>query len=205
MKEKKTILAVGAHPDDIEIGCGGTIKKHINHGDSVYYIIASNGEMGGDKEIRMEEANKAAELMGVEEIYFLGLQDTFISHDGKTIHLIDQVMEKKQPSIVYVHSLKDYHQDHMNIARSTLSASRKMRNSIFCYEAPSTTLEFLPTAFNDISETFDLKMKCISKFVSQEKKNYLEREAIVNLSRFRGRVINVEYAEAFEVLRLIDW
>jgi LmbE family N-acetylglucosaminyl deacetylase len=205
MKGKKVVLAVGAHPDDIEIGCGGTIKKHITQGDSVYYVIASNGEMGGNKKVRIEEAKKAAELMGVKGIDFLGLQDTFISHDGKTIHLIDDIMEKRQPSIVYVHSLNDYHQDHMNIARSTLSASRKMKNSILCYEAPSTTLEFIPTAFNDISETFDLKMECINKFVSQEKKDYLEREAIVNLSKFRGRVINVEYAEAFEVLRLIEW
>lgn len=205
MDRIKTVLAIGAHPDDIEIGCGGTIRKHIIKGDDVYYVIASNGEMGGSKEDRIEEAKQAAKMMGAKGIHFLGLEDTFISHDGKTICLLDEIMEKIQPSIVYVHSLKDYHQDHMNVAKSALSASRKMKNSIFCYEAPSTTLEFTPTAFNDISETFEVKIKCINKFISQERKDYLEREAIVNLSRFRGKVINTEYAEAFEVLRLIEW
>lgn len=205
MKGKKTILAIGAHPDDIEIGCGGTIKKHILKGDNVYYLVASNGEKGGDMEKRMEEAKKAAKLMGVKEIDFLNLPDSFISHDGETVNLLDETMKKRSPSILYVHSLKDYHQDHSNIARSALSASRYMKNSILCYEAPSTTLEFTPIAFSNISETFDLKVKCINQFVSQEKKDYVERQAIVNLAKFRGKVINVEYAEAFEVVRLIEW
>ena len=80
-----------------------------------------------------------------------------------------------------------------------------MKNSLLCYEAPSTTLHFTPTAFTCIDETFEEKMKCINQFVSQEKKDYVEREAIINLSKFRGKTINVEYAEAFEVVRLIEW
>ena len=205
MAERKIILAVGAHPDDIEIGCGGTIKKHILNGDDVYYVIASNGEVGGNKEERIAEARKAGRLMGVKDIDFLTLPDSFVLHDGKTVQLLDRIMKKRAPSIVYVHSLKDYHQDHSNIAKSTLSASRYMKNSILCYEAPSTTLEFIPIAFNNISETFNSKIECINQFVSQEKKDYVEREAIVNLAKFRGKIINVEYAEAFEVVRLIEW
>ncbi|WP_406657770.1 PIG-L deacetylase family protein [Methanolobus sp. ZRKC2] len=203
--KKRTVLAIGAHPDDIEIGCGGTIRKHVERGDEVYYSIATGGEKGGQKNIRIKEAEKAAEKMGVTDVYFMSLRDTFIAHDGHTIGILDKILQERKPSVVYVHSLKDYHQDHMNIARSILSASRKMKNSIFCYEAPSTTLEFKPTAFSDISITFEMKMECIQVFASQEKKDYVEREAIVNLSKFRGKTINVEYAEAFEVLRLIEW
>lgn len=205
MVKKRIILAIGAHPDDIEIGCGGTIKKHIHSGDDVYYVIATNGEVGGDKEERISESKRAAQLMGVKDIYFLNLPDSFVSHDGKTVNLLDKIIKRESPSIVYVHSLKDYHQDHSNIAKSTLSASRTMRNSILCYEAPSTTLEFTPIAFNNISDTFESKIECINQFVSQEKKDYVERQAIVNLAKFRGKVINVEYAEAFEVVRLIKW
>jgi LmbE family N-acetylglucosaminyl deacetylase len=203
--KKKAILAIGAHPDDIEIGCGGTIKKHVLKGDEVYYVIASNGEKGGKAEERINEARKAAQLMGIKGIDLLNLRDTFISHDGETVHLLDEIMKKRNPTIIYVHSLKDYHQDHMNIAKAALSSSRAMKNSILCYEAPSTTLDFTPTAFYDISETFESKIECINQFISQEKRNYLEREAIVNLSKFRGKVIGVEYAEAFEVVRLIEW
>jgi LmbE family N-acetylglucosaminyl deacetylase len=203
--KNKTILAIGAHPDDIEIGCGGTIKNHVERGDEVYYAIATGGEKGGLKNVRVSEAERAAELMGVIDIDFMNLKDTFIVHDGNTIEVLDSIMQKRKPSVVYVHSLKDYHQDHMNIARSVLSASRKMKNSVFSYEAPSTTLEFKPTAFSDVSKSFETKMECIRVFASQEKKDYTEREAIVNLSKFRGKTINVEYAEAFEVLRLIEW
>ncbi len=205
MKKTKVILAVGAHPDDIEIGCGGTIKKHILEGDDVYYVIATNGGKGGNEKERRSEAKKAAKLMGVKEVYFLNLPDSFVAHDGKTVHLLDKVMEKTSPSIVYVHSLKDFHQDHSNIAKSTLSASRNMKSSIFSYEAPSTTLEFLPVAFSNISKTFKSKIECINQFISQERKDYLERRALVNLAKFKGKIINVEYAEAFEVVRLIEW
>lgn len=201
----KAVLAIGAHPDDIEIGCGGTIKKHVLKGDEVYYVIASNGEKGGNAEERINEARKASQLMGIKGIEFLNLRDTFISHDGETVHFLDGLVKKWNPSTIYVHSLKDYHQDHMNIARAALSSSRTMKNNILCYEAPSTTLEFTPNAFYDISETFESKMKCINIFSSQEKRDYLEREAIVNLSKFRGKVIGVEYAEAFEVVRIIEW
>jgi LmbE family N-acetylglucosaminyl deacetylase len=202
---KKKILAIGAHPDDIEIGCGGTIRKHVLNGDDVFYAIATNGERGGKAEERIIEAKTAADLMGIKKIYFLDLEDTFVSHDGKTIHLLDNIIQEVQPSLVYVHSLKDHHQDHRNVAKSTLSASRKMKNSILCYEAPSTTLEFIPTAFSNISETFNFKVSCINKFVSQESREYLEREALVNLSKYRGKIIDTEYAEAFEVVRLIEW
>lgn len=205
MTEKKIIFAIGAHPDDIEIGCGGTLRKHVQEGDDVYYVIATNGEKGGDGVKRIEEANESAKLMGINGIDFLNLSDSYVSHDGDTVHLLDKVMTKRCPSVVYVHSLKDYHQDHSNIAKSTLSASRNMTNSIFCYEAPSTTLDFTPIAFSNISETFEVKIECINKFHSQAKKDYIERQAMVNLAKFRGKTIAVEYAEAFEVVRLIGW
>jgi len=203
--KQKVILAIGAHPDDIEIGCGGTIKKHVLKGDDVYYVIATNGEKGGDGEERVSEAEKAAQLMGGKGIDFLNIKDTFVTHDGYVVHLLDNIFKKLVPSIIYIHSFRDYHQDHMNIAKSSLSASRNMKNSIFYYEAPSTTLEFTPIAFSGITETFESKMECINQFVSQEKKDYVERQAIVDLSKFRGKMINVEYAEAFEVVRLIEW
>ncbi len=80
-----------------------------------------------------------------------------------------------------------------------------MKNSILYYEAPSTTLEFTPIAFRNISDTFESKIECINQFISQEKREYIERQAIIDLSKFRGKTIKVEYAEAFEVVRLIEW
>jgi LmbE family N-acetylglucosaminyl deacetylase len=201
----KNVLAVGAHPDDIELGCGGTLRKHVLKGDKVYYVIASLGERSGDKDKRQAETMAAAELMGVSDVYFLNLPDTMIMHDGTTVSLLDEYIKKIKPEIVYVHSPKDYHQDHANIAKSVLSASRTMRSSIFLYETPSTTIEFRPVAYIEISEVFEHKSKCIEKYVSQNDKEYLEKEAIIGLAKVRGRTMGVEFAEAFEVARLFRW
>ena len=205
LKNRRNILAIGAHPDDIELGCGGTLRKHILNGDNVYYIIASLGEKSGDKDKRRGETMAAAKLMEVSDVYFLNLPDTMIMHDGITVSLLDKYMGRLKPDIIYVHSPKDYHQDHANIAKSVLSASRTMKNAILLYETPSTTIEFKPVAFRDISDTFEHKLKCIEQFVSQNEKDYMEKEAIIGLAKTRGHTMGVKYAEAFEVARVFRW
>lgn len=200
------ILAVGAHPDDIELGCGGTLRKHVLRGDEVTCIVASYGEKGGDKDKRQSEAMVVVKQMNVKEIHFLNLPDTNIKHDGYTVGLLDKYMNDDN-GIIYVHSPKDYHQDHANIAKSVLSASRKMKNSIFFYETPSTTIEFKPTLYVDISDVFEEKLKYIQQYSSQKNKNYMEEQAIIGLAQYRGYSIGVKYSEAFEVarLRLFGW
>lgn len=204
-KQKQKIFAVGAHPDDIELGCSGTLRKHILRGDEVICIVASFGEKSGNKEERESEAIKAAKLIGVKDTHFLNLPDTMIKHDGNTVSLIDDYF-KEDFDIVYVHSPKDYHQDHANIAKSALSASRNMKNSVFFYETPSTTIEFRPTLFIDISDVIEDKLKYIKQYRSQNK-DYMEEQAVIGLARYRGYSIGVKYAEAFEVgrLRLYGW
>jgi len=135
----------------------------------------------------------------------LDLKDTNIKHDGTTVGILDEYMNEIKPEIVYVHSTKDYHQDHEAISKSTLSASRQMKNSVFLYESPSTTIEFKPTAYNDISDVFKFKLSCIEQYISQGEKEYMEGQAIIGLANSRGSVIGVEFAEAFEVARLFKW
>ena len=205
MKSGRKIIAIGAHPDDIELGCGGTLRKHILNNDKVYFIVATLGEKSGNKEKRRSETIDSVELIGASNVYFLDLIDTMIMHDGVTVGFLDECIGKIEPEIVYVHSPRDYHQDHMNIAKSVFSASRNMKCSIFLYETPSTTIEFRPVAYNDISEVFECKLKCVELYISQNKKEYMEKEATIGLAKLRGRTIGVEYAEAFEVARLFKW
>lgn len=202
---RRRILAIGAHPDDIELGCGGALRKHVLSGEEVYYVIASLGEKSGDKDSRKTETLAAVELMGVSDIHFLNLPDTMIMHNGITVSLFDECMRKIEPDIVYVHSPKDFHQDHANVAKSVLSASRNMRSSIFLYETPSTTIEFRPVAYNDLGDVFEHKLKCIDQYVSQNSKEYMEKEAIIGLAQVRGRTMGVKFAEAFEVAKLYRW
>lgn len=205
MAMSRNILAVGAHPDDVELGCGGTLRKHVIEDDNVFIIVASLGKKSGDEKERHKEAINSAKLMGANDVYILNLEDTKIKHDGTTVSLLDKYMGEIRPEIVYVHSTKDYHQDHEAVSKSVLSASRQMRNSIFLYESPSATIEFKPTAYNDISDVFKCKLACIEQYISQREKDYMEKQAIIGLASSRGSVIGVEFAEAFEVARLFKW
>jgi len=144
--------------------------------------------------------------MGVKELHFLNLPDTMIRHDGVTVSLLDRYIDENV-DIIYVHSPKDYHQDHANIAKAVLSASRKMKNSIFFYETPSTTIEFRPTLYVDITDVFENKLKYVRQYKTQRNKEYMEEQAIIGLAKYRGYNIGVKYAEAFEVgrLRIFGW
>lgn len=201
----RKILAIGAHPDDIELGCGATLRKHIVQKEEVYFIIASYGEKSGEKETRYREALQSASLIGAKDVIFLGLPDTMMKHDGTTVGKLDEYISKIKPDLIYVHSPKDYHQDHAAISLSTLSASRHMKNGVLFYESPSTTIEFRPTAYNDITEYFESKLESIEVFASQNEKNYMEKISIVGLAKSRGSVLGVKYAEAFEIALLFDW
>ncbi len=201
----RKIIAIGAHPDDIELGCGGMLRKHVINNDEIYYIVMSLGEKSGDKNKRKSETLEAARMIGACKVNFLYLPDTMIMHDGKTVGLLDKHIEEIEPEIIYVHSPKDYHQDHENTAKSVLSSARNMKTSIFFYETPSTTIEFRPVAYQDVSEVFEYKLKCIDQYISQKNKDYMEKEAIVGLAKTRGFTMGVRYAEAFEVGRLFKW
>lgn len=200
-KDRLKVLAVGAHPDDIELGCCGTLRRHILKGDEVVFVIASLGERGTEAGTRRAEALKSAELLGVKDVHFLNLPDTMIRHDGETVSKLDRFVHA-DIDVVYVHSPRDYHQDHANIAASVLSASRNWGNSIFFYETPTTTIEFRPALYVDITGVFDKKIECIRQYFSQQGKEYMEEQAIFGLAKYRGYSLRVEYAEAFEVGRL---
>ena len=122
-KKRKTVLAIGAHPDDVEIGCGGILLRHVSDGNRVVVLTLSAGAAGGEKAIRSTEAKSAAKTMGVE-LRIANLADTSISPGNGTIELIASLIEEIKPDIVYTHSLHDTHQDHRSVFQATLVAAR---------------------------------------------------------------------------------
>ena len=200
----KTILAIGAHPDDIELGCSGTLALHKLNGDKVYMLVLSMGEASGDPELRKAECQKAAGMIRADGLFYGGLKDTKI-HDGiKTILVIEKIMDKVEPDIVYTHTYKDMHQDHRNTAYATLSAGRRCKR-ILMYESPTTLRDFCPQVFTDIEKTFEVKRKVTRIFASQSEKWSFRAaaDAIDGLGRYRGFQAGVSVAEAFEVGKLI--
>ena len=206
-----SILAIGAHPDDIELGCSATLLRHGKFGDIIYLLVLSKGEASGDPEIREGECRNAAKLMGANKIIFGGLEDTKIHNGIETIMVIEKVINELNPDVIYTHSYKDTHQDHRNVSYATLSAGRRSKK-ILMYESPTTFGDFQPQLFVDIEEEFEKKKEIMRSYFSQSEKHWwsigrLRREraprAVEGLAVYRGFQAGVEVAEAFEVGKLV--
>ena len=196
------ILAIGAHPDDIELGCAGTILEITKTGGKAWGLVLTNGEKSGDPEIRRKEAIGAGKILKMEKIFFGDLPDTRVEEGVETISVIENVIEAVKPDTLITHSLSDTHQDHRNCARATISAARNIP-TIVSFEPPSLTPLFHPTLYVDISSTFNEKILALQQYASQNDKEFLKIDAIKGLAKFRGYQAKVEYAEAFEVVKLI--
>ncbi len=166
------ILAIGAHPDDIEFGCGGTLSKYSEKGHKVYMLVLSKGDKGGDSETRQEEQKNSTRILGAETLYFGNYKDTEIVQSQKLITEIEDFLKEIKPGFIFVHYHDDTHQDHRNLSNSTISATRYIQNVLF-YEGP-TTQNFTPNVFVNITSALDKKIKCLEAHVSQGSKTNIE-------------------------------
>ncbi len=202
--KRKNILAIGAHPDDIEFGCGGTLIKYAEQGHRVFLLVMTKGEMGGESELRTAEQMESMKVMGAQEIFWGGLVDTQIEVSPEIIKRVEGVIDQVRPDVIFCHYPEDTHQDHRHLSQMTISATRYIRNVLF-YEGP-TTERFNPQVYVDIVPTLTLKVKALMAHKSQVKKTNIEDVSIVEIAHscanFRGIQGRVQYAEAFSALRL---
>jgi LmbE family N-acetylglucosaminyl deacetylase len=199
------ILAIGAHPDDIEVGCSGTLAKYAQNGHEIYLLVMTEGHMGGEGSTRKKEQTKSAKILKPREVIWGAYKDTLLTpHMNQMVHDIEVVLNKIVPDFIFVHYEDDTHQDHRSLAKATISATRYVRNVLF-YEGP-TTQNFSPTIFVDIKETLDNKFAMLLAHHSQVKKTNIEGLSITDIVRstavFRGIQGRVQFAEAFSPLRL---
>jgi LmbE family N-acetylglucosaminyl deacetylase len=196
------VLAVGAHPDDIEAGCAGTLGLHNLNDDEIYFLVLTRGEVSGDPEVKEVSCKESAALLGAVDLFFGDLKDTMIPDGIETIRVIEKVMDEVSPEVVYAHSHKDVHQDHRRAAYATLSAARNCKR-ILMFETPNTLREFSPQVFTDIGSTFGLKREALKLFGNESRRFKLAAKAIEGLAMFRGFQAGVHVAEAFEVGRFV--
>ena len=201
----KNILAFGSHPDDIEIGVGGTLCKYAEEGHDVTGIVAT---LPKARETRRKESKEAALILGIEvKLLDIGFDELFFSRE--IVRRIDHVLFDHKPDVVFTHWNRDSHQDHNVLTKGVIAAARMNKCSIYMYEQ---TLPggIVPDSFNaqmyiDISSTFDRKIKSIQAHESQHKKNgNLWLRGIQGRAMFRGCQINTNYAEAFEVVKQLS-
>ncbi len=197
------VLAVGAHPDDVEIMCGGTLVKHVLRGDDVYILVLCNEYLNSPAPVRQKEAMESGKRLGAKEIIFGNLKDGHVDHSIDTIRIIEEQIHRIDADTVYTTSVHDNHQDHINVAYATLSAARRHKR-VLCCETPSTLQKFSPQIYVDISETFDWKIDALRAHESQIGRS-ISLDAVTTISRFRGTQIFVAFAEAFEPHRYLLW
>jgi LmbE family N-acetylglucosaminyl deacetylase len=197
------ILAVGAHPDDIEFGCYGTLSHYADLKDYVHFVLFSSGEKLEKIEIREKEAFESAEKIGAE-IDFLRFPDTEIKVSSQTIDTFRKLINKIKPDTLFVHHPDDNHQDHKATTQICLSSSDSFDKILF-YEGPATH-KFSPVIYFKIDNHFEKKINALKIFKSQKMRPYLDIESIRGLARYRAYQCGLygHLCEAFSCYKWIE-
>ena len=198
------ILALAPHPDDLEIGCGGTLAQHVQRGDEVHIYVATSGEQGGNAATRKQEQEAAAKILGVKEVHWGSFVDTKLPESSLALMKdLESVIEAINPDTVYINHINDTHQDHREMAQVAHSATRYVAN-VLAYETPST-IGFEPTVFMETADTLATKLKALEAHASQVERTHVRlniTEIALATSHFRGVQGKMSCAEAFMPIRI---
>lgn len=197
------ILAVGAHPDDIELGCGGTISVASKLGKKVIAVFLSKGEQSGHPEVRPKESIEALRTLGAKEVHFGDFPDTEIPCSRQAIAFLEAFYLENKPETILTHTVNDIHQDHRQVGWLSISAFRNAPK-LLAYETPRVTPSFSPTYFVDITNCVNDKWTALKCHLSQKTKRYITYESMISLASFRGSQVSLPAAEAFEVVRYVE-
>ena len=195
----RRVLGIGTHPDDWELGAGGTLLKHARAGDDVRILVMTRGEAGTElQEVRQTEAETAAAWLGAA-ITVAALPDTMVA-EKPAIDVIEAALAGWQPDIAYTHSVHDTHQDHRAVATASRVALRRARK-LYAYQPPSATTAFRPARFADVSLTLGSKLELLRFHKSQARREYMQDGFAEATARYWGtRGGGCWMAEAFEVI-----
>ncbi|MEJ8606142.1 bacillithiol biosynthesis deacetylase BshB1 [Riemerella anatipestifer] len=228
---KVDILAIGAHPDDVELGCGGTLAKFISQGKKVAIVDLTEGELGtrGTNETRAKEAKRASNILGVMARENLGMKDGFLSNTEEYQMRIVKMVRKYQPEIIFANAIDDRHPDHAKAAKLVSDACfLSGLIKIETVDAGETQPVWRPKhIFNyiqwksikpdfvvDISDFIDKKIEACLAYETQfynpnseepmtpiSTKDFLE--SLTYRAQDLGRLSGVSYAEGFTSEKLI--
>ena len=222
-KMNNIVLIVAAHPDDEVLGCGGTIAKHINKGDKVHVVFMTNGvgsRNTSSKEIqeRQQAAKNAANILGVSSTQQFDFPDNKMDTVAllDVVQLIERVVDKLQPEIIYTHHIGDLNIDHQITHKAVITACRPQPDfcvkEIYAFEVLSSTewqtpeIEpFCPNVFIDITNYINIKKQVLEAYSKEMRQPPHSRSVdnVLRINALRGNSIGVNYAEAFILLRFI--
>ena len=210
------VLAIGAHPDDLECHCGGTLARYVAQGHEVVMCHASAGDHGAEGALgarlaamRTEEARKAAALAGAEHVT-LGLSDGGIrGEDAEQRRAVEELAREAAPDVVITHSAADYHPDHRELHRLVIDGVHLAANPRRPTSGPAlpqhvpiyfmetdASLRFQPTEWVDVTSTIEVKRRMAECHASELDAEYIEQ--VLARSAYRGFQCGVRFAEGFE-------
>jgi len=224
---KNKILVIAAHPDDEILGCAGTIGKLIKSGYEAFAVVLGEGITSRDEkrerkqkepEIKAlkKQTEKANNIIGVKKIYCFDFPDNRFD----TVPLLDivktieKLKNELKPNIIFTHYEHDINVDHRITYKAVLTATRPISGEvvkeIYAFEVPSSTewkfpLSFLPNLFYDITDTIEIKLNALSEYNSELRQYPHPRslEGVKLNAQYWGLKIGVNYAEAFQTVRII--
>ncbi len=221
------ILAIGCHPDDLEIGCGGTLALYAKNGHNVYMCHVANGDKGHAVimpkelgEMRELEAKAAGAILGAKKVFNVEVPDLQVdSHDENQVNALVEVIRQVQPDVIITHNPDDYMRDHVETSKLVFNAS--FSSSVPHYDTKTkfhpviaslyymdtlAGVGFLPEEYTDITDTLEIKLKALEEHQSQLK--WLKDhdgidfvDFVRTVSKFRGLQSGVKYAEGFRLCK----
>lgn len=207
----KNILVLAPHTDDGEFGCGGTIVKLLDSGCRVIYVAFSAAEQsvpdGFPNDILRHEVKAATKVLGIKPDDCMALHFNVRRFPEERQQILDEMIRlnrEYKPSVVFLPSPHDTHQDHSVIAQEGFRAFKK--TTILGYEAPWNNLTFTTNCFYSLEERhLSTKIEALKCYESQMGRSYATEEFIRSLAIMRGTQIGQRYAEAFEAIRIVEY
>ena len=212
------IMAIGAHPDDIEFGCGGTLLKHREKGDEVTYVCMTNTEsvdattgktIRSHQELKKETKN-ATDALGINNLEYLPFKDLHVPFNLESISKLESLIKKYEIDLIYTHWAGDSNQDHIATFKTTMAAARYVKN-VYCYEQipipRHTENQMTVNHYVNITNTFVEKIKAAkchqSQFEKYKSAGFDVEGNLITLAKYRGIQANCKYAEAFQVIKQV--
>jgi len=205
------VLGIGAHFDDLELGCGGTLIKHVKGGDNVTMLVVTNSSYNGPdnkiirkSEVAYEEGKKAAGIIGAR-LEFLDFDTFFVPFNESLTSIINRYINQLKIDIIYTHWVHDIHRDHHYTAKNTLMAGRRVpRFLMYRSNYYDSEKVFQGNFYSDITDEMETKIEAIKVFESELKRvDNKWLEFFGNQNANDGQKIGVKYAECFEVVRYL--
>ncbi|MCH5358718.1 PIG-L family deacetylase [Escherichia fergusonii] len=208
--KRKGVIAIGAHPDDIELGCGASLARLAKNGIYIIAVVMTAGNSGASNIIdRHQESREALKILGCQQTIHLNFADTCAHMQlNDMISALEEIINTQIPSdieIMRVYTMHDVdrHQDHLAVYQASMVACRTIPQ-ILGYETPSTWLSFMPQVFESVEdEFFSIKLAALSKHKSQSMRDYMRPERLRAVAQFRGQQVNTNLGEGFVIHKMI--